>query len=241
MAESSRDQMLPGGVDRPIANTRMFLEDIKARGFCPSGIIDVGANHGSWTRLALSIFPKARVIMIEPQEEMKDELEGLCRSYESVEYIKAGAGKASGELVQTIWEDLQGSSFIPEVNLDKLADRTQRLTPMITLDELLSERKSFVPDLVKLDIQGFELEALKGASSAFGITEVFILETSLYQFMNAMPTTSDCVRFMHDNGYELYDITEYLRRPYDGALGQVDLAFALREGTLRSSNRWNAG
>jgi len=232
--------MLPGGVDRPIANTRMFLEDIKARGFNPSGIIDVGANHGSWTRLALSIFPKAQVIMIEPQEEMTDELEGLCRSFESVEYIKAGAGKASGELVQTIWEDLQGSSFIPEVNLDKLADRTQRLTPIITLDELLRERKSFVPDLVKLDIQGYELEALKGASSAFGITEVFILDTSLYHFMNDMPTTSDCVTFMHDNGYDLYDITEYLRRPYDGALGQVDLAFALREGTLRSSNRWNA-
>ena len=233
-------QSNPGGADRPIANIRMFLEDIHARGFNPQGIIDVGANRGHWTRMALSVFPNARVLMIEPQEEMRHSLEGLCSSFKSVEYVRAGAGRESGELVQTIWEDLAGSSFLPEVRDDKIADGTQRNTPVVTIDELLSERKSFVPDLVKLDIQGFELEALKGATSAFGATQVFILETSLYHFMKGMPTTADCIRFMAERGYELYDVTEFLRRPLDGALGQIDLAFALREGTLRSSDRWGA-
>jgi len=233
-------QSNPGGAGRPIANTRMFLEDVQARGFTPQGIIDVGANRGNWTRMAMSIFPHARVLMIEPQNEMKHSLEELCRSFESVEYVQAGAGKESGELVQTIWEDLAGSSFLPEVRDDKLANGKQRKTPIVTIDDLLNERKSFIPDLVKLDIQGFELEALKGATSAFGKTQVFILETSLYHFFKDMPTTADCIMFMAERGYELYDVTEFLRRPLDGALGQIDLAFALREGTLRSSDRWNA-
>lgn len=228
----------PGEERRPIANIRMFLEDVKARGFKPQGIIDVGANTGSWTRMALSIFPRARVLMIEPQEEMSHDLQELCRSFSSVEYVRAGAGRECGDLVQTIWEDLLGSSFLPEVSDDKLADGTQRMTPIVTIDKLLYERESFVPDLVKLDIQGFELEALKGATSAFGVTQIFILETSLYHFMMDMPTTADCIKFMAERGYDLYDVTDYLRRPLDGALAQIDLAFAMREGSLRSSDRW---
>jgi FkbM family methyltransferase len=239
-SDSGGSTPIAGGIERPIANTRMFLEDIHARGFNPRGIIDVGANRGDWSRMAMSVFPSARMLMIEPQREMIPFLEEVCSSFESVEYVRAGAGREPGELVQTIWADLAGSSFLPEVHDDNLANGTQRKTPIVTIDKLLSERGSFVPDLIKLDIQGFELEALKGATSTFGIAEVFILETSLYHFMKDMPTTVDCIRFMADRGYELYDVTDFLRRPLDGALGQVDLAFALREGSLRSSDRWSA-
>jgi hypothetical protein len=47
-----------------------FLEDIKARGFLPRGIVDVGANRGDWTRMALSVFPGTPVLTIEPQHQM---------------------------------------------------------------------------------------------------------------------------------------------------------------------------
>jgi hypothetical protein len=89
-----------------------------------------------------------------------------------------------------------------------------------------------------LDVQGFELEALAGAEQTFGTTEVFILETSLFRFMPRMPLTREVVIFMSDRGYELYDIVSYARRPYDGALGQVDLAFVRREGMLRGNSSW---
>jgi len=93
--------------------------------------------------------------------------------------------------------------------------------------------------LVKLDIQGFELEALAGASSLYGETEVFIMETSLFAFLPNNPTTLDCMVFMQEKGYALYDITDFLRRPYDGALGQVDLAFVKEDGYLRRSLEWS--
>ena len=46
---------------------RALLEDVRIRGFVPRAIIDVGANQGDWTKMALSVFPSARVIMIEPE------------------------------------------------------------------------------------------------------------------------------------------------------------------------------
>ena len=230
----------PGSHLRPIGNTRNFLEDVSARGFIPRGIIDVGANRGNWAKMAKTVFPDARVLMIEPQIEMKDDLEQLCRGREDLEYVQAGAGKENGELEQTIWEDLQGSSFLPQVDEEKIKQGTQRVTKIVTIDDLLKDRDYFFPDLVKLDVQGYELEALKGAQSLFGKTELFIMETSLYPYMEKMPITADCFSFMHERGYDFYDLTEFLRRPLDGALGQVDLAFTKRGGHLRQSNKWSA-
>src|SRR6516165_10461379 len=109
-----------------------FLADIRARGFTPRGIIDVGANRGDWTRVALSIFPDASVIMIEPQEEMQPYLSQLCSGVAGCHYVKAGAGRVAGELVQTIWPDLAGSSFLPEADSSQLGSGKQRKTQIVT-------------------------------------------------------------------------------------------------------------
>jgi FkbM family methyltransferase len=229
---------LPGSSGRPIGSINSFLEDVKARGFVPAGIIDVGANRGNWARMALSIYPESGIILIEPQDEMDQPLAELCRDEANCVHVKAGAGRAEGELVQTIWDDFDGSSFLP--GPDEILAKTgrQRHTPVTTIDAILARYGGFRPELVKLDVQGFEIEALSGGNKLFGITELFVIETALFPFMVGQPTTREIVSFMADRGYELYDVTEFLRRPYDGALGQVDLAFAKRDGFLRSTNRW---
>lgn len=229
----------PGSATRPIAEVNLFLEDLRARGFAPRGIIDVGANKGEWTRLALSIFPKTPVLMIEPQEEMETRLSELAKTNTDCYYIKAGAGRQNGELIQTIWEDSEGSSFLPAENPDLLKAGKQRKTRIVAIDSVLAQDyPCFTPDLVKLDIQGFELEALSGAETLFGRTEIFILEASLFPFMPKQPIVRDVISFMAAREYELYDIPGRCRRPCDGALGQVDLAFAKVKGTFRKVTDW---
>ena len=142
------DAQPPGSANRPIGKVRMFLEDIRARGFRPRGIIDVGANRGHWTRLALTVFPDVHVLMIEPQQEMQHILKELCAENPKLELIHAGAGEQNGQLLQTIWEDLAGSSFLPKPSDEKQREGIQRMTPIITIDTVLSERCTFFPDLV---------------------------------------------------------------------------------------------
>ncbi len=229
----------PGSATRPIGAWDLFLEDIRARGFKPRGIIDVGANRGNWTRMALAVFPRTPVLMIEPQDEMEASLAELTMTVPDCHFIKAGAGREPGELVQTIWEDSEGSSFLPPVNADLLRTDKQRRTRIVTLDHLLAGTFSqFVPDLVKLDIQGFELEALSGGESLFGRTEVFILETSLFSFLPGCSLAREAIPFMFARGYELYDIPGFCRRACDGALGSVDLAFVKSNGSFRKVTEW---
>jgi len=229
-----------GSDRRPICNFKAFLEDIKARSFSPKLILDVGANRGDWTRMTKDVFPEASFLLIEPQVEMRKSLNDLCSEFEDISWIEAGAGSKEGKLVQTIWDDLAGSSFLPDVDENQLQAGKQREVDIVTIDSLLVKYNLNIPDLVKLDIQGFELEALRGATSLFGNTELFIMEVSLFSFddVPGMPIFREVIEFMGERGYEIYDIPGYLRRPFDGALGQVDLAFARREGILRQSNKW---
>jgi FkbM family methyltransferase len=227
-----------GDSKRPIGQITSFLEDIRARGFSPAGILDIGANRGEWTRMAKHVWPEASFLLIEPQPEMREALERLQLEESGVRYVLAGAGSSPGEKIQTIWDDLAGSSFLPNPEPELVSGGKQRPVPIVTVNSLLERNKGFQPDLVKLDVQGYELEVLRGATNCFGVTELFILETSLYSFLPNMPLTRDVIAFMAEAGYELYDITGFLRRPSDGALGQIDLAFVRRRGRLRSHDHW---
>ncbi len=232
------DPQSPGSSESPVGDMRQLLEDIRRRGFLPLSILDIGANKGEWSRVAKSIFPTANCFLIEPQVEMKPFLDKFCQDFPGSSWFLAGAGATIGQLTQTIWDDLAGSSFLPAESDELKKLGKQRLVQIITIDSLIEERSISMPQLVKLDIQGFELEALRGAQKLFGNTEVFILETSLFQFLDNMPIFHEVIAFMAERGYLAYDFPGFLRRPYDGTLGQVDVCFAKQDGVLRTTNRW---
>ena len=75
--------------------------------------------------------------MIEPQEEMEPSLSQLSAKMPICNYVKTGVGKEEGELIQTIWDDLVGSSFLPEPDIKQLRADRQRKTKVTTVDILL--------------------------------------------------------------------------------------------------------
>jgi FkbM family methyltransferase len=216
------------------------LEGLKSRGLICSTILDVGANKTNWSRMAKRIFPNAKFHLIEPQIEMKNNLDKFVNDYKDASYSLAGAGAETGSLVLTIWDDLAGSSFLPKSNSNLIDQGVQREVKIITIDDLISDGIIEIPSLIKLDIQGFELEALKGAKKTFGNTEVYILEVSLFSFSNVpgIPLFSDVINFMLERNYVVYDFPGFARRPLDNALGQCDICFVKKDGFLRKSNDW---
>ncbi|ORB51170.1 hypothetical protein BST42_17215 [Mycolicibacterium rhodesiae] len=207
---------------------RSTLVGLRDRGLAPTTVLDVGANRGDWTKLARDIFPAATYVMLEPQLEMAPYLDAVGEPWHGV-----AAGSENGTLELTIWPDLVGSSFLKPDG----ADYPTRPVKIVTINHLIARENYAIPELVKLDIQGFELEALRGATQLFGVTEAFIVEVSLFSF-GGHPILREVVEFMGERGYETYDIAGALRRPSDGALGNLDLCFARVDGALRESNSW---
>ena len=240
--DGENDPMLvPQGSDRrPVGSMEMLLEDLRARGFQCRTLLDVGANRTWWSRMAKKVFAEADFCLIEPQIEMKALMEKFCQEFPGSSCFHAGAGAQKGKLTLTIWDDLYGSSFLPSPDENLKSSGRQREVEILTIDGLIDSGRIRVPDLIKLDIQGFELEALKGATKTFGQTSVYILEVSFFSFSDVpgMPVFADVVAFMQERGYVAYDFPGFLRRPLDGALGQCDICFVKSDGFLRVSNDW---
>jgi FkbM family methyltransferase len=229
-----------GTPQRPVGNVQKLLQDIKARGLICNSILDIGANNGGWSVMAKGIFPTAKFCLIEPQFELEENLKSFVNDSKGSIYFIAGAGFKPEKKYLTIWDDLAGSSFLPKESDTLKENGKQRQIDIITIDDIIKNGKFPIPELVKIDVQGYELEALKGAELLFGKTEVFILECSLFSFSDVpgMPLISDIVNFMLDRDYLIYDFPGFARRPMDGALGQCDVCFVKRNGFLRSSNDW---
>ncbi len=227
-------------IDSQVGQMDVLLKSLKKRGLECNWIMDVGANRTTWSRMVKAIFPNAHFCLIEPQVEMESALIDFCEEFSGSIYKQVGAGAAPDELVLTLWDDLQGSSFLPKKETTLLASGKQRIIKIITIDSLIEPRGISIPELVKLDIQGFELEALKGASKLFGHTEVFIIEVSLFPFEDLpnLPVFSEVIEFMAKRNYVVYDFAGFLHRPYDGALGSCDICFVKKDSFLRASNRF---
>ncbi len=219
----------------PSALRLRLFRQLRDKGLRPRHIVDAGAYQGDWSRDASAVFPEARYTLIEPQAEMRPHLEAFCASVADARWLPVGVGGESGERVFTVTSPGDGSGFIYPESYAREHGLEQRPVQIRTLDEICADGP--VPEIVKLDVEGLELEAMAGARSLIGQTELFFLEAALFDF-GGRPLFHEVLDTMRRLGYEFYDITDLNRRPSDMALGLVELAFARRAGLLRDHARW---
>ena len=64
----------------PNAAVKQVLNKLKNMGIAPKHIVDIGGNHGGWSRTALSVFPDAQLSIFEPQHRLAEHLADLARN-----------------------------------------------------------------------------------------------------------------------------------------------------------------
>lgn len=206
------------------------LEQIKRLGFEPNVVIDVGVAEG--TPPLYEAFPNAKHFLIEPIEEFKPYLDKIVNRLKNAEYIFAVATKSTSAVTINVHPDLFGSSTYIECENSNV-NGIPRTVDGITLDEVCKKRRLIGPYLIKIDVQGAELDVLTGANQILKETEYIIIEISLLGFYLNGPQLYDVITFMKEHGFVVYDILDYQYRPLDGAMSQVDMAFVKELGQFR--------
>lgn len=208
------------------------LEKIKSLGFEPRAIIDVGAYAGEWTRSIRHIFPDARFLMVEAQPKKMAHLENVKRMDPGRLLIKNCLLGPETKSAVPFFEMDTGSSVLEE---NSCQPREKIFLDMTTLDSLLSEFNLQGPLLLKLDVQGFELEVLRGSRIALDAAEFVLLEVSTLNYNRGAPLVAEVLDFMNQRGFVLFDIADLGRKSNDQVLFQMDVLFAKKDSNIRTA------
>lgn len=201
----------------------VLFDTLERLGFLPRHVLDVGANHGNWTRCAVQFFPDAQYTLVEPQEYLKMCVQDLIDPGYKIRWLNLGAADQSGVMSFHILDRDDGSTFLPREQLSPSRIADEKMVQVKTLNDIVSTHGLPTPDLVKIDAEGFDLKVIQGASDLIGKTEVFLLEAGVTcPFENSVACA---VTTMEALGYRLIDITELNRSPKHNVLWLTELAF----------------
>lgn len=215
---------------RPFSITSyLMLRSMKQQGFEFATIIDGGANIGQFARAAAENFPSADIICFEPLPDIIEQLTANLSDRVNVRIIGAALGSKIGTTV-IHRNTSSGASSILEMDLDarkiypKLREIDSFEVPIVTLDHALSINNMRRPILLKLDLQGYELEALRGAPKTLVEIDYVLMEASFRRTYRNEPTFNDLYDLMRDSGLLFVKPLDYLEDNY-GALSQIDALF----------------
>ena len=140
-------------------------------------------------------FPNSYFYLIEPLKQFHYKNQKFLKNHRG-KLIKAEAGNSIGKTKINVHDDyLEGSSILNE-EMGEKADGHQELIEILTLDSLFINTKLKAPVLLKVDVQGTEIEVLKGFKKNIKLVVVIVLEASTFKFMKGSPEIYEFVNFM---------------------------------------------
>lgn len=199
-------------------------------------VIDVGANRGQFALIARQRWPAARLVCFEPLPEPVAVLRRVLSGNTGVEVVQAAVGARRGIATIHVSRHDDASSLLPITDRQsETFPGTQEIAAMevrtTSLDDHLGGRVAR-PALLKLDVQGFELEVLRGAEGILSSIDFVVVECSFHEFYAGQATADDVVRFLHGHGFTVLAGTAPSVDRH-GVVLQLDFIFGRVDGRER--------
>lgn len=191
-------------------------------------VIDVGAHHGQFALLALELFPRAGVLCVEPLPSALDRLRAVIEVDSRVTVFGAAAAAKRGRRELHVSGKTDSSSLlaIQQSYVRAFPGTKEALTTEVeveTLDSLVADRIRR-PCLLKIDVQGGELEVLAGAETVLTKVDTAYVECSFVEFYRGQGLADEVIATFLGRGLRLDGIYSVVRDA-DGRCLQADLLF----------------
>lgn len=211
------------------------FELARRSGISPDLVLDIGAAEGTWTRDVMTIFPAARYLLIDPLPENSAALEEAANKASNIQYVNAAIGAKSESLDLYMHGDQ--SSFLRSEDFSGRAIRVG----VRTCDDVLADVSNLPlhPSiLMKIDVQGYEVQVLKGAQKTLASCEIVLVEVSTQRVYENSPLAHEVVSYLGERGFCIFDVASYVQRPLDRKLCQMDLVFVHTNSALMRHVGW---
>jgi FkbM family methyltransferase len=191
-------------------------------------IIDVGAHHGQFALFASHRYPSARLHCVEPLPEALRKLEVVLPRGAVVHRFAAARASGFREFHVSRCSDSSSLLAITDLYTTAFPGTEQARTAVVEcrrLDQLLAAEDLAQPCLLKVDVQGSELEVLEGAQGIFGCIDEVLVECSFVEFYRDQALIDDVVSYLRARGFRLTGIFSVVRDAIGQCL-QADVLFA---------------
>jgi FkbM family methyltransferase len=194
-------------------------------------VIDVGANIGQYGMGLRKAGYEGRILSFEPLKNVFRELKLNCIKHGNWDACNLGVGSENGELKINIARNFESSSFLPvtEMSINAAPESeyfNQEIVEIITLSSFFSQHEHSSQNLfLKIDVQGFEIEVLKGIELILPKVKAIQVEMSFVPLYENGPLYQDIILYLDGIGFEIYTILPDFRDPISGRMLQADGIF----------------
>jgi FkbM family methyltransferase len=192
-------------------------------------IIDVGANRGQFALIARKVFPHAKIISFEPLEEPAQIFKRVFGSDPNVTLYTCAIGREKTTATIHVTKDDDSSSLLPVTPLQSgmfpgAVEKETRQVTVLPLSQALGD--TVIPDasLLKIDVQGFELEVLQGCEDILRKFSHVYVECSFIELYAGQALAHEVISYLGPFGFALSGVYN-LSYDKNGLAIQADCLF----------------
>jgi FkbM family methyltransferase len=209
----------------------VMISDLVRQGVLPRIVIDVGANVGQFAVASAKLFPGVLVHSFEPHPDCVLQLRRNVQSLGNVAVYPVAIGEKEGEIDFHLNAHSHSSSVLA------LGENHQKAFPearevstirvrMTTLDQILANVALSGPVLLKLDVQGYEAQVLRGCPELLQRVDYLVVEVSFKPMYQGETLFMDIVRMVDTFGFHFLRPVGWLTDSRTGEIIQMDALFA---------------
>lgn len=194
-----------------------FIDRMVSKGYKLDVVYDIGAFKGEWATTLKKKYPRTEVILFEGNIAH----ETVLRS-RNLKFFNVVLSSPERTSVDYYNGADSGDSYYKETTTH-YDSKGYINTPCVTLDEMVSNNKLNLPNFIKLDTQGSELDILAGSKIALNAADFVYVECPIINYNSGAPNISDYLQFFRGAEFIPVDIYEIHRSEY--VLLQIDIMF----------------
>jgi FkbM family methyltransferase len=199
-------------------------------------ILDIGANVGQFAQSVLDNGYSGKIISFEPIKNCHEKLTQKAKSVKNWVIYDQGAIGSKEEWVEiNISKNSVSSSIlgIKKAHIEGEPDSkyiAKEKVKVRRLDDVIRAEDFFKKIFIKIDVQGFEMEVLKGGQNVLNQASLVSIELSLVpMYENNGIIYTDVIKYMEDHGFYLFGVQTGFVNKETGQVLQADGLFAKKD------------